>query len=215
MPKKPKEPKAKKARSAPDRELAEIWLAMKNLETAHAVEKKRILSMSEISLILDNYDDIFSKFDPRPYSERGLSEDFLSEIKKGCKDKSTGQVELTFLVPSTIKDPQRELLIEKRLKNHFQKHYDIVNKDIWAVRRTGGMWVLIGAGLSVIATLLYSHSNVSNNVLDNFAFVLFEPASWFVMWAGFEQIFNTWKKDKGDLDFYKRMTESKISFLPY
>ncbi|MBI2151367.1 hypothetical protein HYU21_01420, partial [Candidatus Woesearchaeota archaeon] len=30
-----------------------------------------------ISLVLDSYDDIFSDFDPRDYSEKALSEDFL------------------------------------------------------------------------------------------------------------------------------------------
>ena len=44
-------------------------------------EKQKILEMSEISLILDTYDDMFSSFDPRPYSQRALSEDFLSEAK--------------------------------------------------------------------------------------------------------------------------------------
>lgn len=45
-------------------------------------ETEKILEMSEISIWLDNYDDIFSDFDPRPYSQRSLSDDFLAEAKK-------------------------------------------------------------------------------------------------------------------------------------
>ena len=33
-----------------------------------------------VSLVLESYNDIFSDFDPRNYSERALSDDFLIEI---------------------------------------------------------------------------------------------------------------------------------------
>ena len=42
---------------------------------------------SKMSLILDTYLDIFSSFDPRPYEERSLSDDFLDECKKMVIDK--------------------------------------------------------------------------------------------------------------------------------
>ena len=31
----------------------------------------------EVKFTIDQYEDIFSDFDPRPFSEKGLSEDFL------------------------------------------------------------------------------------------------------------------------------------------
>jgi len=37
------------------------------------MHKKKLLQLSEISLIIDTYDDIFSDFDPRPYSQRALA----------------------------------------------------------------------------------------------------------------------------------------------
>ncbi len=203
----------KKVHAAPNSEIAEVWRAMQNLEEKYAGEKRMLLRMSEISLILDHYDDIFSDFDPRPYSERGLSEDFLSEIKKGCKDKSSGQVELNFLVPSDHKDPNKELLIEKRLKGHFLKHYNIIKKEVSRIRRNGALFVMGGSALSVLATILYPSN--SENFLSIFAYVVFEPASWFVMWTGFTDIFQTWKNQKPDLDFYERMSQAKISFAPY
>ena len=42
-------------------------------------ETEKLLQQSEISLLLDSYDDIFSDFDPRPYNQRALSQDFLAE----------------------------------------------------------------------------------------------------------------------------------------
>ena len=37
--------------------------------------------MADISLWLDDYDDLFSDFDSRNYLKRRVSEDFLEELK--------------------------------------------------------------------------------------------------------------------------------------
>ena len=36
-------------------------------------------AVGAVSLWLDTYEDIFSDFDPRPYGQRALSEDFVAE----------------------------------------------------------------------------------------------------------------------------------------
>jgi hypothetical protein len=210
MPKKPREVPHKER---PRREIADIWQAMQKLEDSHIIEKQRLLRMSEISLILDSYDDIFSDFDPRSYSERGLSEDFLTELKKGCKDKASGQIEITLMIPSHLKDINKELLIEKRLKAHFRKHHGLTSREIWGMRKKGGLQVLMGSALSIITALLYSLR--FQDFLATFAIVIFEPASWFVIWAGYEDLFRSWKRLKPDLEFHERMAEAKISFIPY
>jgi hypothetical protein len=43
--------------------------------------------MSEISLWLDNYDDIYSDFDSRHFLKRRISEDFLHELRLSKKYK--------------------------------------------------------------------------------------------------------------------------------
>src|SRR3989344_8520573 len=80
------------------------------------------LREGNISLILDSYDDIFSDFDPRDYSEKSLSDDFLVECKKAAIDKND-KLELRFLVPKQKRNLIEEVLIKKRLKEHFQKHF--------------------------------------------------------------------------------------------
>ena len=59
-------------------------------EVQTTLEQTALLKKSEISLSLDNYDDIFSDFDPRPFSQRALSDDFLIEAKKASRDKVSG-----------------------------------------------------------------------------------------------------------------------------
>ena len=91
--------------------------------------KGSLLAESEISLILDSYDDIFSDFDPRHFSERALSDDFLIEAKKAARDKA-GVYELRFLVPKQQRNFEHEHLIRMRLKEHFKKHYRKIQHKI-------------------------------------------------------------------------------------
>ena len=56
------------------------------------------LRQANISLILDSYEDIFSSFDPREYSERALSDDFLIECNHAAMDKGEG-IELILSMP--------------------------------------------------------------------------------------------------------------------
>ena len=54
------------------------------------MEREVSLREGNISLILDSYNDMFSDFDPRSFSERALSDDFLSECKRAARDKDIG-----------------------------------------------------------------------------------------------------------------------------
>src|ERR1700677_5264902 len=52
-----------------------------------------------MNLGLDEYDDIFSDFDARPYSARMLSEDFLHELKRASLGQEEDGVVLNLLLP--------------------------------------------------------------------------------------------------------------------
>lgn len=51
---------------------------------------------TEISIWVDTYDDVFSDFDSRPYDNRELSDDFLTEVRKMVRSNAPGKVELKF-----------------------------------------------------------------------------------------------------------------------
>jgi len=93
-----------------------------DLEKEERTPDELIIREGNISMILDSYDDIFSDFDPRPYEQKALSDDFLVECKKAAEDKKT-EVELRMLIPQTKRNPEAESKIKKRLRNHFQSHY--------------------------------------------------------------------------------------------
>ena len=88
------------------------------------IQKRKLLEESEISLIINSYDDIFSDFDPRPYTQRSLSVDMLDELKRASRDKASGQTELKFLIPKDLRKESDEIQIKKRLREHFKRHTD-------------------------------------------------------------------------------------------
>jgi len=195
------------------KEVRDIQHSLKYSQKDFDVKSRELLDKSEVSLILDTYDDIFSDFDPRPYSERGLSEDFLFEAKRRTRDTKSEQIELTLLIPSKVKNVKQELVIEKRLHNHFQKHYKMLHKDVNRIKTRGFFLTIIGTFLVGLATFLYPMHG--GDVVVTFLIVLLEPAGWFTSWTGLEHIFYTWTNEKLDLEFYEKISKSKISFLPY
>lgn len=177
-------------------------------------KKEKLLRMSEISLWLDHYDDIFSDFDPRPYSQRALSDDFLLEIKRASRDKTSGQIELKFLVKAEMRNKKQENLIRRRLKEHFKKHHTILQEEVKTVRNKGVYFTIFGILVMIAATFLLSWFE-DKRILTNFLIILLEPAGWFLFWEGLNQIVFETKSVKPDLEFYEKMSRSEITFLSY
>ncbi len=176
-------------------------------------ENQRLLEKSEISLWLDTYDDIFSDFDPRPYSQRALSEDFLNEAKRASRDKLSG-IELKFLVKKKMRSSKEELLVRKRLRNHFNKHHNMLEEERARIMKRGAVSVIIGIILMFVATFVL-YSSGQNDVIRDFFIVLLEPAGWFLFWEGLNNAMHDSKKIKPDLEFYKKMSRCHIEFLSY
>jgi len=180
------------------------------------VKAKKIdqpLQMSEISFWIDHYEDIFSDFDSRPYSQRSLSDDFLAEAKKISRERPSGTIELTFQVPTKIHRHKTETIIKKRLHEHFKRHHLLIKQETTKVRNKGFLLTGIGILFMFISTLLANLE--SKTFLTNFIFVLLEPSGWFMGWIGLEQIFYHTKQKQSDLDFYEKMSKCKIKFVSH
>lgn len=176
---------------------------------------KTILNKTEVSLILDTYDDIFSDFDPRPYDERALSEDFLSAAKRASRDKGEG-LELRFLIPKNVRKSSDEDLIKERLRDHFRKHYKMLKKDAAKQRRSAFILIGIGVIVGLVDALVLSVSSVFSlsAILSDSIGLILTPASWYTIWTGFDRILSRPKEDVDDEIFYKKMKDADISFAP-
>lgn len=175
------------------------------------------LKEGNISLVLSSYNDLFSDFDPRHYSERGISDDFLSEIKRAVREKE-GVSELRLLLGVHKRNSRDEMIIKKRLKDHFRKHFKIEEQAIKKIKREGMMWFFIGSLILVVSTGLYEYKASTSSYfkfLLDFLFIISQPAGWFTFWEGLGKIFIHAKEESSNYVFYKKMLNSNIYFLNY
>jgi hypothetical protein len=165
-----------------------------------------------VSLWLDTYEDIFSDFDPHPYGQRALSEDFLAEAKRAVRDRRDDVPELRLLIPAHVRNLESEATIRKRLRDHFRRHADRLARE-----RRRGIWVSLGiaaAGFAVMtasALLRRQPETVTRTVLH----VLLEPAGWFAVWFGLDQLFYGTRELTREHAFYGKMARADVVFTAY
>ena len=169
-------------------------------------QKKR----ANVSLILDSYNDIFSSFDPRAYSERALSDDFIDECKRAIRDKED-EFELRILMPREKRNLREEQQIKKRLNDHFLKHYHLEEKSIKKLKRQGIKWFLIGTAFMVFTTFIEEFKGFGYSLLR----IMAEPAGWFSFWEGLGKIFISAEERGPRTRFNLKMAHAKIIFQDY
>lgn len=170
----------------------------------------------EIVLRIDRYDDIFSVFDIRPYTHRSLSDDFLYEIKRASADKQDGDVTLHLQTPKRSRKASSEVTIKSRLTTHFRKHYHLMRRDKKRITRRGLAMVVVGVICMISATLLIFR-DAPHDLMSSFLIVFLEPAAWFLLWEGMDQIIFNAQKVNPDLAFYRKMAHDnlRIHFTSY
>lgn len=176
---------------------------------------KTLLSKAEISILLDNYDDIFSDFDPRSFTHRALSDDFLIEAKKAVKSAGEGKdtFDLSFMIPKNQRNFEHELLIKRRLREHFRKHALMIETEISEIKRAGIFLIIFGFIMLALAAIITYYGN--GRFLYDLFLIILEPAGWFLFWIGGEKFVYENKSKLPELVFYQKMTRCEISFHPY
>lgn len=177
-------------------------------------ERKNHEDTFEIRISLDTYDDIFSDFDPRDYSKRGLSEDFINEVKKASVSRPNQALEVRLLIPENLRDKSQEKIIADRIKTYFLHHATRLKKEENEFFGRGIRFVIIGFILMMIATYLTFEYGKSSLVMD-FFIVLLEPGGWFLFWEGLSIVVFESKKMNPEVHFSERVSKSDIEFVPY
>jgi hypothetical protein len=167
---------------------------------------------ANIPLVLSSYIDIFSSFDPRPFSEKALSDDFLIECKRAARDKSDLGIELVLAIPKDKRNINDEFKIKKRLRDHFHKHFLEKENELKKMKKEGIIWVIIGIiiNIIVVSSLINFESALLHSVLS-----IFEVPSWFLIWEGLGKILLDSRKLEPDFRFYKKMANCEINFKSY
>ena len=165
-----------------------------------------------VSLWLDTYEDIFSDFDPRPYAHRALSEDFLAEARRAVLDRRDEVPELLFLVPAPARNLNDEIIIRRRLRDHFRRHAERLARE-----RRRGIWrslAIATAGLAVMMTSALLRRQ-PETVARTLLYVALEPAGWFAVWFGLDQLFYGTRELAREHAFYRKMARADVVFAAY
>jgi len=144
-------------------------------------------ALREIAITLDTYDDIFSDFDPRPYFQREMSEDFLKEMSRRYMENKRGRFEVRFTVPSGVRDLKAEVLIKKRLRDQFTF---MVKRESEAIRKTknrGYLYMLIGFAILLLDTYFYFYLSYES-IFYHLITILLVPAGWYGMFTGIGKV---------------------------
>ncbi len=171
------------------------------------------LREGNISLILDGYNDLFSDFDPRHFSERALSDDFLAESKRASRDKPAGSIEVKFLVPEKKRNYKDEVTIKRRLKEHFRKHFLLIDSERKRIIKQGFLFILFGLVLMAFATYVLFY--FEGSLITHFIVVISEPGGWFLFWEGLDLIIFESKKLRPERDYFEKMSKAVVYFNSY
>lgn len=172
---------------------------------------KEIPDIFEISIWLDSYNDIFSDFDSRPLSERTVSDDFLTEVRKVCDEKSRNKIHLKLSIPEFVRKIDEEKIIIKRLHLYFGNSYHQIKKDT-RQKTIRGLYYIIAGTLLMFCASYISFQNPQKFYIHTLL-ILFEPAAWFFLWTGLEHVIYSSKNKKADLIYYSKMSDAKIRFV--
>lgn len=177
-------------------------------------QKQKLREMHHVSLWLDDYNDIFSDFDPRPYSKRLLSADFLFEAKRAARETALSKTELKLLVPTDKRNIYSEKIIKKRLRDHFKKQFSILQAKKKKTFNQGIIFVIVGILFMIVSTFILV-KYYKKNFFMTFLSVLAEPAGWFLFWEGLNLVLFGFKEREKDFEFNEKMSKCRIDFLSY
>lgn len=167
-------------------------------------------SSPEIRIWLDEYNDIFSDFDPRGYEARNISDDFLREVRKLAGENEEKVKTVRLLVDQKLRNEKTEAIITRRLHHYFIENFHRLLKKQKANRYrsvlflTIGMTMMLGAG--------YFSYYKAHNPIMLVPLAVLEPAGWFLTWTALDLIFNSAKKAMPELEFYEKFSKTRIAF---
>jgi hypothetical protein len=166
--------------------------------------------MSEISLWLDSYDDIYSDFDSRNFLKRRISEDFLHELRLSKKYKRERVTDLLLFMPGEKRKESSETVIINSLKNFFGDQLQM-SGDKYRIKRNNGIAAL-SAGFIIMAMNSYMSFYALHSLPFSAIKILLEPCGWFLLWLGFDFLFYDLRELKKEKDFFREFSEINIHF---
>lgn len=180
-------------------------------EKAAEKAKQRAKVLSEIGIVIDTWDDIFSDFDPRPLGERTLSGDFIDELRKRHKETGTGDFIIIIYAPLALKSEESEKMVTNRLKKHFRHKLLQKRKTLSLIRMRGLIFVTVGI-CSLSFLTLVTYFKFLSDLAIQIAGIILMPLGWFGIWEGFSKLIDTSPIVIQDEKLFQKLSKSVYRF---
>jgi hypothetical protein len=137
-------------------------------------------------------------------------------MKRAASDKNDEGIELVLHVPESARNRSDEPVIKERLAAHFKRHLGLLQREKKSVLNRGISMVILGVIAMVAATFILFHDS-GDSLLFSFLVVFLEPAAWFLLWEGMDQIIFSSKNIDPELNFYRKMSgeRAEVTFEEY
>ncbi|MCX6199499.1 MAG: hypothetical protein NTY88_09790 [Bacteroidetes bacterium] len=167
----------------------------------------------DISIWVDKYEDLFSDYDSRDFTERALSDDFILEVRKLVREMPSENIELKFNLLIEPSNPETEAIITKNIHEHFAFFAEVIKDEMDTIFRNG--CIMTGLGFALIVALIYVGNVAEANSFLSGSHVALEPIGWFLAWTGLDMMFQQSKKEQETIQFNLKMTKANISYASF
>jgi hypothetical protein len=180
--------------------------------SVHA-RRKAARSIRDISIAIDTWDDIFSDFDPRPLSERTLSEDFIFELTKRSHESRKGHSVITICAPGSLRNDRAERIASTRIRLYLAQRAALANDTIRRQRTRGVVFALCGfIFLSTLTIMGYEFKPWFGNLGFQFVEIILMPLGWFGIWEGVSKIVDVDRLLLQEAALYDRLAHATYRF---
>jgi hypothetical protein len=162
--------------------------------------------LQSADIALDNYDDLFSDFDPSPYEKRLLSEDFIYELRRRYAARGKGEFIVNFTLPGAVRSEKTEALIRKRIKEHFKSRVREIERKAREKANNGAARLAIGIILSFALFLIPALETVP-------ALTIFSVLIWYSTWSGLENLLQASTSYSRKRAFAEKFMKAEYNFL--
>ncbi len=159
---------------------------------------------------LDQYQEMFSDFDPAPYERRVISQDFLEAILRRFPEKPEETIHLRISVPKSKRSVATETIIIRRLKTYFRKKAQNQEKHLHADQKRGISYFVSGC----ILLLLFVWVGINlESIWSELLGILFLPLGWFGVWEGTSKLLSAPEKYQKKLRLYNKLATAEYTFI--
>ncbi|MEM3362429.1 MAG: hypothetical protein QXV83_00260 [Candidatus Anstonellaceae archaeon] len=165
----------------------------------------------QFGLWLDDYGDIFSDFDPRPYIKRQVSDDFIVELKKRIRETPKGEFEVAFYLPKEKRNLKIEANIKKRIREYFDSELKQLENKI--KHKDNRHLLYLVSGLVILFLSTYLNIEYQQDSLIVIGANLILPLGWFSIWVSLDYFLNQKKEEDEKISFFKKMKKCDFKFF--